>query len=301
MLERPSKWARIKLKQLASLLSLLALLGCPLISGQLGAGEPRSQADEGEFGALVGPLTSGDERLESGQQPVSDYDSLHPLASDLSSGEFPFFSSPPRLVSSLQRSQRADQAAQQQQQQSPQELQATGQQQQQQQKAGPQFIKEPPGLVHYLNSSDLVLPCAASGNPAPTIVSRALGSLAPRRREHFFFSLSLSLSLSLQREDKLSLLATCWFGRAARLTRELLKNSWKKPTKFRSPDLVAEWAPTGGRLAAGQALRSLRQLAGHLRLQGAPIRARTPLDSLQVPSLKSIGHHCEPFGCDKRR
>lgn len=39
------------------------------------------------------------------------------------------------------------------------------------QKAGPQFVKEPPSFIHYLNSSDLVIPCVASGNPAPTIVS----------------------------------------------------------------------------------------------------------------------------------
>lgn len=41
-----------------------------------------------------------------------------------------------------------------------------------QQKSGPQFIKEPPSFIHYLNSSDLVIPCSASGNPQPTIVSR---------------------------------------------------------------------------------------------------------------------------------
>lgn len=45
------------------------------------------------------------------------------------------------------------------------------QQQQQQQKMGPQFIKEPPSLIHYLNSSDLVIPCSATGNPQPAIVS----------------------------------------------------------------------------------------------------------------------------------
>lgn len=39
------------------------------------------------------------------------------------------------------------------------------------QKVGPQFTREPPAFIHYLNSSDLVIPCAASGSPAPTIVS----------------------------------------------------------------------------------------------------------------------------------
>ena len=39
------------------------------------------------------------------------------------------------------------------------------------QKVGPQFIREPPSFIHYLNSTDLVIPCAASGNPAPSIVS----------------------------------------------------------------------------------------------------------------------------------
>lgn len=38
-------------------------------------------------------------------------------------------------------------------------------------KMGPQFIKEPPSYINYLNSSDLVIPCSASGNPTPTIVS----------------------------------------------------------------------------------------------------------------------------------
>lgn len=42
---------------------------------------------------------------------------------------------------------------------------------QMQQKIGPQFVKEPPSFIHYLNSSDLVIPCAASGQPTPTIVS----------------------------------------------------------------------------------------------------------------------------------
>lgn len=45
------------------------------------------------------------------------------------------------------------------------------QQQQQHSKMGPQFIKEPPSYISYLNSTDLVIPCSASGNPAPTIVS----------------------------------------------------------------------------------------------------------------------------------
>lgn len=38
-------------------------------------------------------------------------------------------------------------------------------------KLGPQFVREPPSLIHYLNSSELVIPCSASGNPQPTIVS----------------------------------------------------------------------------------------------------------------------------------
>lgn len=38
-------------------------------------------------------------------------------------------------------------------------------------KFGPQFVVEPPQYTRYLNSSDLVLPCSASGNPQPTIVS----------------------------------------------------------------------------------------------------------------------------------
>lgn len=46
----------------------------------------------------------------------------------------------------------------------------------QQQKSGPQFIKEPPSFIHYLNSSDLVIPCSASGNPQPLIVSTRLES-----------------------------------------------------------------------------------------------------------------------------
>lgn len=53
-------------------------------------------------------------------------------------------------------------------------LQPDSQQQQQQQKMGPQFSKEPPSLIHYLNSSDLVIPCSAQGNPQPTIVSDLL-------------------------------------------------------------------------------------------------------------------------------
>jgi hypothetical protein len=43
--------------------------------------------------------------------------------------------------------------------------------QQNQNKIGPHFVKEPPSFIHYLNSTDLIIPCAASGNPAPTIVS----------------------------------------------------------------------------------------------------------------------------------
>lgn len=39
------------------------------------------------------------------------------------------------------------------------------------QKTGPTFLKEPPSFIYYLNSSDLVIPCVASGNPEPTIVS----------------------------------------------------------------------------------------------------------------------------------
>lgn len=58
-------------------------------------------------------------------------------------------------------------------------LEQAGQQQRQetqllrenQNKVGPQFLREPPSFIHYLNSSDLVIPCAASGNPTPTIVS----------------------------------------------------------------------------------------------------------------------------------
>jgi len=58
----------------------------------------------------------------------------------------------------------------------PEEAHSSQAQQQQQQtaaapKAGPQFTREPPSFIHYMNSSDLVIPCAASGNPAPTIVS----------------------------------------------------------------------------------------------------------------------------------
>lgn len=45
------------------------------------------------------------------------------------------------------------------------------------QKMGPQFIKEPPSSIHYLNSSDLVIPCSASGAPQPSIVSRSSLSL----------------------------------------------------------------------------------------------------------------------------
>lgn len=48
---------------------------------------------------------------------------------------------------------------------------APTQQQQQQPKSAPQFIKEPPSIIHYLNSSDLVIACSANGNPSPTIVS----------------------------------------------------------------------------------------------------------------------------------
>lgn len=39
------------------------------------------------------------------------------------------------------------------------------------QKMGPQFSREPPSFVYYLNSTDLVIPCSASGNPEPAIVS----------------------------------------------------------------------------------------------------------------------------------
>lgn len=40
------------------------------------------------------------------------------------------------------------------------------------QKIGPSFTREPPGFIHYLNSSDLVIGCSASGQPPPSIVSR---------------------------------------------------------------------------------------------------------------------------------
>lgn len=53
-------------------------------------------------------------------------------------------------------------------------------------KMGPLFSREPPGFIYYLNSSDLVIPCAAIGNPEPTIVST---------RKHIKFSLSFSLLL----------------------------------------------------------------------------------------------------------
>lgn len=58
---------------------------------------------------------------------------------------------------------------------------------QQQQKSGPQFIKEPPSFIHYLNSSDLVIPCSASGNPQPTIVS-LLTSILPKCANEFKFN-----------------------------------------------------------------------------------------------------------------
>lgn len=68
-------------------------------------------------------------------------------------------------------SQTSEQSNQQQSQPSQPQQQQQQPQQQPQQKSGPQFIKEPPSFIHYLNSSDLVIPCAASGNPTPTIVS----------------------------------------------------------------------------------------------------------------------------------
>lgn len=45
-------------------------------------------------------------------------------------------------------------------------------------KMGPQFSVEPPSQLHYLNSSDLVIPCAATGNPNPSIVSIACGLIS---------------------------------------------------------------------------------------------------------------------------
>lgn len=48
-----------------------------------------------------------------------------------------------------------------------------------QQKVGPSFTREPPAFIHYLNSSDLVIPCAASGQPAPSIVSVRLPFWGP--------------------------------------------------------------------------------------------------------------------------
>lgn len=58
---------------------------------------------------------------------------------------------------------------------------AGGAPEQQHSKMGPQFIKEPPSFINYLNSSDLVIPCSASGNPAPTIVSDSAPELARAR------------------------------------------------------------------------------------------------------------------------
>lgn len=67
------------------------------------------------------------------------------------------------------------------------------QQQQQQQasrggrseaKMGPQFTREPPSFVRYLNSSELVIPCAASGNPTPSIVSIVIRKRGRRRKTY---------------------------------------------------------------------------------------------------------------------
>lgn len=76
--------------------------------------------------------------------------------------------------------------------------QVSEQQQQQHPKMGPQFIKEPPSHISYLNSSDLVVPCAASGNPAPTIVSW------PRRQPIVVFKF-INVQFILT-----NLLSLCW-------------------------------------------------------------------------------------------
>lgn len=73
------------------------------------------------------------------------------------------------------------------------------QQQDQQLKIGPQFIREPPGYIHYLNSSDLVIPCTASGNPPPTVVSN-IEKLLPasaglRRVEGYIYCFKLFAGL----------------------------------------------------------------------------------------------------------
>lgn len=69
------------------------------------------------------------------------------------------------------------------------------------QKMGPNFTREPPSHIHYLNSTDLVIPCQASGNPTPTIVSSAAVALFC-----YFRTCSSPLSLSLSRRTFHSLL-----------------------------------------------------------------------------------------------
>lgn len=145
-----------------------------------------AEQDDDAFGnqpvatrALNEPRQVGELDSAGTQQLQGDYsDSFRPLSSStsfsLSSSSlppkphnFPFLPT----AHSLQRSLRADQSL-------ARSLASEQAQQQQPTKVGPQFIKEPPSFIHYLNSSDLVVPCAASGNPAPTIVS-----IAARSRE----------------------------------------------------------------------------------------------------------------------